>query len=142
MVNREPFPVGEKLACTPGAVVYRDEMFELLQYAPATPSVRTRPLLMVPPELNRYYILDLAPGRSMVEYLVQNGIQPFMIVWRTPRAELGQGRWGIDDYLSAQARAAEVVKKITGSDTINWLGLCAGGITTALMLGYLAATGE
>ncbi|HEY7016533.1 MAG TPA: alpha/beta fold hydrolase [Streptosporangiaceae bacterium] len=142
MVNREPFPVGKKLACTPGAVVYRDEIFELLQYAPTTPAVRTRPLLMVPPELNRYYILDLAPGRSLVEYLVQNGIQPFMIVWRNPRHELGHGRWGIDDYLTAQARAAEAVKKITGCDTINWLGLCAGGITTALMLGYLAAIGD
>ena len=142
MVNREPFPVGEKLACTPGAVVYRDEIFELLQYAPATPAVRSRPLLMVPPQLNRYYVLDLAPGRSVVEYLVDNGIQTFMIVWRNPRAELGHGRWGIDDYLAAQARAAEVIKKITGSDTVNWLGLCAGGITTALMLGYLAATGD
>ena len=76
MVNREPLPVGEKLACTPGAVVYRDEMFELLQYAPTTPAVHSRPLLMVPPELNRYYVLDLAPGRSMVEYAVENGIQP------------------------------------------------------------------
>jgi polyhydroxyalkanoate synthase subunit PhaC len=142
MVNREPFPVGEKLACTPGAVVYRDEIFELLQYSPATPAVRGRPLLMVPPELNRYYVLDLAPGRSVVEYCVQNGIQTFMIVWRNPRADLGHGRWGIDDYLAAQAKAAEVVKKITGSDTVNWLGLCAGGLTTALMLGYLAATGD
>jgi polyhydroxyalkanoate synthase subunit PhaC len=142
MVNRKPFPVGEKLASTPGAVVYRDEIFELLQYAPATPAVHSRPLLMVPPELNRYYVLDLAPGRSLVEYLVANGIQTFMIVWRNPRPELGHGRWGVDDYLTAQARAAEVVKKITGSDTINWLGLCAGGITTALMLGYLAATGD
>jgi polyhydroxyalkanoate synthase len=142
MVNREPFPVGEKLACTPGAVVYRDEIFELLQYAPATAAVRGRPLLMVPPELNRYYIMDLAPGRSLVEYLVAGGIQPFMIVWRNPRAELGHGRWGIDDYLTAQATAAEVVKKITGSDSLNWLGLCAGGITTALTLGHLAATGD
>ena len=142
MVNRKPFPVGEKLACTPGAVVYRDEIFELLQYAPATPAVRSRPLLMVPPELNRYYVLDLSPGRSLVEYLVANGIQTFMIVWRNPRPELGHGRWGVDDYLTAQAQAADVVKKITGSETISWLGLCAGGITTALMLGYLAATGD
>src|SRR6266516_1693930 len=142
MVNREPFPVGEKLGCTKGAVIYRDEICEVLQYAPATPAVRTRPLLMVPPELNRYYILDLAPGRSVVEYLVANGIQPFMIVWRNPRVELGHGRWGMDDYLAAQLKAAEVVKKITGSDTINWLGLCAGGITTALTLGHLAATGD
>jgi polyhydroxyalkanoate synthase len=142
MVNREPFRVGEKVACTPGAVVYRDEMFELLQYTPSTPAVRSRPLLMVPPELNRHYVLDLAPGRSLVEYVVENGIQTFMIVWRNPRAELGHGRWGIDDYLAAQGRAAEAVKEITGSDTISWLGLCAGGITTALMLGYLAATGD
>jgi polyhydroxyalkanoate synthase subunit PhaC len=142
MVDREPFQVGEKLGCTPGAVVYRDEIFELLQYTPAAPAVRSRPLLMVPPELNRYYILDLAPGRSLVEYLVDNGIQTFMIVWRNPRAELGHGRWGVDDYLAAQAKAAEVVKKITRSDTVSWLGLCAGGITTALMLAYLAATGD
>ena len=142
IVNREPFPVGVRLGCTPGAVVYRDEIFELLQYTPTTPAVCTRPLLMVPPELNRHYVLDLAPGRSLVEYIVSTGIQTFMIVWRNPRAERGHGRWGLDDYLAAQAKAAEVVKKITGSDTVNWLGLCAGGITTALMLGYLAATGD
>jgi polyhydroxyalkanoate synthase subunit PhaC len=142
MVNRDPFPVGEKLACTPGAVVYRDEIFELLQYAPATPAVRRTPLLMVPPELNRYYVLDLAPGRSMVQYAVEQGIQVFMIVWRNPQARLGHGRWGLEDYLAAQARAAEVTRKITGSDTVNWLGLCAGGITSALTLGHLAAVGD
>jgi polyhydroxyalkanoate synthase subunit PhaC len=142
MVNRDPFPVGDKLACTPGAVVYRDEIFELLQYAPTTPAVRSIPLLMVPPELNRYYVLDLAPGRSMVQYAVEQGIQVYMIVWRNPRAELGHGRWGLEDYLAAQARAAEVVREISGSDVVNWLGLCAGGITASLTLGYLAAKGE
>jgi polyhydroxyalkanoate synthase len=76
MVNREPFPVGEKLGCAPGAVVYRDEIFELLQYTPTTPAVHSRPLLMVPPELNRHYVLDLAPGRSLVEYVVGNGRGP------------------------------------------------------------------
>ena len=100
MVNTEPFPVGEKLACTPGAVVYRDEIFELLQYEPTTPTVRSRPLLMVPPELNRHYVLDLAPERSLVEFAVGHGIQTFMVVWRNPRAELGHGRWGMDDYLA------------------------------------------
>lgn len=142
MVNRGPFPVGETLACTPGTVVYRDEIFELLQYAPATATVRSHPLLMVPPELNRYYVLDLAPGRSMVEYAVARGIQVFMIVWRNPRPGLGHGRWGADDYLGAQIRAAEVVRSICGSQTVNWLGLCAGGITAALALGYLAAKGD
>jgi polyhydroxyalkanoate synthase subunit PhaC len=142
MVNRKPFPIGEKLACTPGAVVYREDIFELLQYAPATRAVLATPLLMVPPELNRYYVLDLAPGRSMVEYAAAQGIQVFMIVWRNPRPGLGHGRWGIDDYLGAQTRVAEVVRKISGSETVNWLGLCAGGITTALALGYLAATDD
>jgi polyhydroxyalkanoate synthase subunit PhaC len=142
MVNRKPFPVGEKLACSPGAVVYRDEIFELLQYAPTTPTVHRTPLLMVPPELNRYYVLDLAPGRSMVEYATAQGIQVFMIVWRNPRPELGHGRWGIDDYVDAETRAVEIVRKISGSETVNWLGLCAGGITTALTLGYLAARGD
>jgi polyhydroxyalkanoate synthase len=142
MVNRQAFGVGEKLACTSGAVVYREEIFELLQYTPATSVVYSRPLLMVPPELNRYYVLDLAPERSMVEFAVEHGIQTFMIVWRNPRPELGHGRWGVDDYLAAEARAAEIVRNITGSDTVNWLGLCAGGITTALFLGYLAAKAD
>ena len=141
-VDRSEYPVGEKLACTPGAVVYREEMFELLQYAPSTPQVHARPLLMVPPQVNRYYILDLAPGRSVAEYAVAQGIQTFMIVWRNPRGDLGHGDWGLDDYLRATMRAAGVVKKITRSDTLNWLGLCAGGMTVAYLLGYLAATGQ
>ncbi len=139
--DRERFGVGDKIAVTPGAVVHREEMFELLQYVPATDTVRACPLLMVPPQVNRYYILDLAPGRSLVEYAVGHGIQVFMIVWRNPRAPLGHGRWGVRDYLAAQRRAAEVVRAITGSDALSWLGLCAGGMTVAWMLGQLAAAG-
>ncbi len=139
--DRERFVVGDKLAVTPGAVVYREEMFELLEYAPTTSSVRDRPLLMVPPQVNRYYVLDLAPGRSLAEFAVSQGIQTFMMVWRNPSALLGHGRWGVDDYIAAQLRAADVVRKIARSDTLNWLGLCAGGMTVASMLGYLAATG-
>jgi polyhydroxyalkanoate synthase subunit PhaC len=137
----ERYPVGGEIAVTPGAVVYREEMFELLQYAPATEWVRSRPLLMVPPQVNRHYILDLAPGRSLAEFAVAQGIQTFMMVWRNPRATLGHGRWGVEDYIAAQERAAEVVRQIARSDTPNWLGLCAGGMTVALMLGHLAATG-
>jgi polyhydroxyalkanoate synthase subunit PhaC len=142
MADRRPFPVGEKLAVSPGAVVYRDEMIELLQYAPATPAVRSRPLLMVPPQLNRYYVLDLAPGRSMIEFIVGQGIQPFMIVWRNPRAELGHGKWGLDEYFAAVSRALDVTRQVTGSEDVNMLGLCAGGLTAALFLGYLAAQGD
>src|SRR5271166_1653363 len=142
MVDRKQFIVGKDVACTPGAVVYRDEMFELLQYTPATPKVRSIPVLMIPPEINRYYVLDLAPGRSLVEFAVSQGIQVFMIVWRNPNSRLGQGKWGLNDYLAAEERANEVVKKITRSDKINLFGLCAGGITLAYVLAHLAAIGD
>jgi poly[(R)-3-hydroxyalkanoate] polymerase subunit PhaC len=140
--DREPFQVGEQVACTPGVVAYREEMFELLQYAPVTAKVHARPLLMVPPQVNKYYILDLAPGRSVVEFAVSQGVQVFMIAWRNPRGDLGHGRWGLDDYLAAMLRAAAVVKKITRSDALNWLGLCAGGMSVAYLLGHLAAIGD
>jgi polyhydroxyalkanoate synthase subunit PhaC len=135
-VDTSPFKVGENLAATPGAVVYRDEICEVIQYAPSTISVRERPLLMVPPQINKHYFLDLAPGRSMVEYLVGRGINYFTIIWRNPRPE--HGRWGLEDYLEAQLRAMDVVCDVAGTDDLNVLGACAGGLTTALMLGHLA----
>jgi poly[(R)-3-hydroxyalkanoate] polymerase subunit PhaC len=140
MVDTEPFKVGENLAATPGAVVYRDEICEVLQYAPSTPSVHARPLLMVPPQINKHYFLDLAPGRSMVEYLVGRGVNYFTIVWRNPRLE--HGHWGMEDYLEAQLRAVEVVCDVAGSEDLNVLGACAGGLTTGLMLGHLAHQGD
>ena len=142
MVDRKQFTVGKDIGCTPGAVVYRDEMFEVLQYTPATPKVRSIPVLMIPPEINRYYVLDLAPGRSLVEFAVGQGIQVFMIVWRNPNSRLGHGKWGLNDYLAAEERANEVVKKITRTEKINLLGLCAGGITLAYVLAHLAAVGD
>ena len=142
MVDRKQFTVGKDIAATPGAVVYRDEMFELLQFTPTTPKVHSIPVLMVPPEINRYYVLDLSPGRSLVEFAVSQGHQVFMVVWRNPSAQLGHGKWGLDDYLAAEERANEVVRKITRSDKINLLGLCAGGITVAYALAHLAAIGD
>jgi polyhydroxyalkanoate synthase len=142
MTDRKQFTVGKDISCTPGAVVYRDEMFELLQYTPTTPKVRSIPLLMIPPQINRHYVLDLAPGRSLAEFAVSQGIQVFMIVWRNPSSQLGHGKWGLDDYLAAEERANEVVKKITRSDKINLLGLCAGGITLSFVLAHLAAIGD
>ena len=138
-VDSSGFTVGENLAATPGAVVYREEMFELLQYAPTTPTVYARPLLMVPPQVNKHYFLDLAPGRSLVEYTVAQGISFFTIVWRNPRRE--HGGWAMADYVGAQLRALDVVREITGADDVNMLAACAGGLTTALMLGHLAAGG-
>jgi len=142
MVDRKQFTVGKDIAATPGAVVYRDEMFELLQYTPATPKVRSIPVLMIPPQINRHYVLDLAPGRSLVEFAVSQGIGVFMVVWRNPSSQRGDGKWGLDDYLAAEERANEVVKKITRSDKINLLGLCAGGITLSYVLAHYAAIGD
>ena len=141
-VDREQFAVGQNLSCTPGAVVYREEMFELLQYTPTTPQVRAIPLLMIPPQINRHYVMDLAPGRSLAEFAVSQGITVFMIVWRNPDSMLGHGVWGLDDYLAAEERANEVAKKIAHSDKVNLLGLCAGGMTLAYVLAHYAAIGD
>jgi polyhydroxyalkanoate synthase subunit PhaC len=143
MVDTRPFTVGKNLAITSGSVVYREEMFELLQYKPATETVRERPLLFVPPEINKYYVLDLAPGRSMVEYAISRGIHAFMLVWRNPRLDksAGHGHWGMDDYLAAHVRAFDVVREITGAGDLNLVGLCAGGMTSALVQAHLAAGG-
>jgi polyhydroxyalkanoate synthase subunit PhaC len=142
MVDRDQFTVGGNIACSPGAVVYREEMFELLQYAPATPKVRAIPLVMFPPEINRYYIMDLAPGRSLVEWAVSQGIQVFMVVWRNPDALLGHGKWGLNDYVAAAERAGEVARTIAHTEKVNLLGLCAGGITLSYALAHQAATGD
>ena len=142
MIDRKQFVVGKDIGATPGAVVYRDEMFELLQYTPATPKVHSIPVLMIPPQINRHYVLDLAPGRSLVEFAVGQGLQVFMVVWRNPSSQRGDGKWGLNEYLAAEERANEVVKKITRSDKINLLGLCAGGITLAYVLAHLAAIGD
>jgi len=142
MVDRKQFTVGKDIAATPGAVVYRDEMFELLQYTPTTPKVRSIPVLMIPPQINRHYVLDLSPGRSLVEFAVSQGLGVFMVVWRNPNSQRGDGKWGLDEYLAAEERANEVVKKITRSEKINLLGLCAGGITLSYVLAHYAAIGD
>lgn len=144
MVDSRPYTVGENLACTPGTVIYREEIFELIQYEPQTPQVHSRPLLFVPPQVNKYYVLDLAPGRSMVEFAVQQGLHTFMLVWRNPRhdPQAGHGSWGVTDYTEALLRCIDVVKSVTGSTDLNALGLCAGGMTTALTQSYLQAGGD
>ena len=136
-VDPRPFQVGTNLAVTPGAVVYRDEVMELIQYAPATEAVGERPLVVVPPQINKFYVLDLAPGRSLLEHAVAHGVATFTISWRQPTA--AHRGWGVDTYVAAARRAAEVACEITGSPDCNVLGICAGGIVVALLLGHLAA---
>ncbi len=139
-VDKRPFEVGRNLAASPGAVVMRTALFELIQYTPATEKVFERPLLMIPPQINKFYIMDLAPGRSFIEYAVKHGVQVFTISWRNPTQ--ADRDWGLDDYVSACEQAADAVCEISGSRDTNVIAICAGGITTALMLGHLAATGE
>jgi polyhydroxyalkanoate synthase len=139
-VNAGAFTLGKDLAATPGSVVYRDEICEVIQYAPSTAHVRTRPVVMVAPQINKYYFMDLAPGRSFVEHAVAHGIPFFTISWRSPgTAERG---WNLDSYASAVLLAIDVARDLTRCDDVNLLGLCAGGILTTTVLSHLAATGD
>jgi polyhydroxyalkanoate synthase len=139
-VDTSTFTVGENLATTPGAVVYRDDVFELLQYKPTTSTVHARPVLMVPPQINKYYFMDLAPGRSFVEHAVARGIQFFTISWR--EAGRAERDWDLDTYASGALRAIDTVRAITRSDDVNLLSLCAGGILTSTVLAHLAAQSD
>jgi len=140
MVDTTAFAVGRDLAVTTGSVVLRTEMFELIQYTPQTPRVRTVPLLMVPPTINKYYVADLAPGRSMVEHFVASGQQVFMVSWRNPDRE--HADWGLDAYVGAVLEALTAVESITRSSQSVLFSLCAGGIISSLTLGHLVATGQ
>ncbi len=140
MVEPDAFTVGEDLAVTPGAVVYRNEVFELIQYTPQTEKVWTVPLLMVPPVINKFYILDIAPGRSMVEYLLSQGHQVFAISWRNPTA--AQRSWGCDTYGGAIVDALDAIQKVTGSQSAHVQASCSGGILAAMTAAHLSAMGE
>ena len=137
MVDTRPFTPGDTVAATPGEVVFRNPVLELIQYTPTTKRVHRRPMVIVPPQINKYYVLDLAPGRSLVEHLVSKGQQVFMISWRNPGPD--QRDWNFDTYLAAILDATDAVLEITGSKDLNLLGVCAGGITSAGLLGHLAA---
>jgi polyhydroxyalkanoate synthase len=139
-VDKRPFKVGENIGATPGAVVFRNELCELIQYTPSTGQVYQRPLLMVPPQINKYYIMDLAPKRSLTEYAVARGVQFFSISWRNPGPELRDR--GLAHYVAAIKEVIGVLLNITGSPDLNLLGTCAGGITSSVLLGHLAALGE
>jgi polyhydroxyalkanoate synthase len=139
-VDTRPFRVGETIATTPGAVIHRSPMFELIQYTPTTRRVGARPTVVIPPQINRYYFLDMAPGRSFVEYAVGQGLTMFVMSWRNPGPE--QRDWGIDDYASACVEAMETAKAVTGADRVNVTGFCSGGMTLAAVLSHLAVTGR
>jgi polyhydroxyalkanoate synthase len=139
-VNMKAFQVGKDLAISPGAVVFKNEVLELIQYQPTTAQVYQRPLLIVPPQVNKFYVLDLSPDKSMVRYLVDGGFQVFMISWRNPTPE--QREWGFERYDQAILEAIDVARAITGSPDVNIAAACLGGMTLATLLGYLAARGD
>jgi polyhydroxyalkanoate synthase len=140
MVQPDAFAVGETVATTKGSVVLQTSVFELIQYAPQTPKVRTVPLLIVPPVINKFYILDIAPGRSMIEYFVQQGQQVFTISWRNPQAR--HRDWGFDAYGAAIIEAMDAVQEIAGTDSVHLLGACSGGILAAMTAAHLTEIGE
>ncbi|MCW2664567.1 MAG: poly(3-hydroxyalkanoate) synthetase [Mycobacterium sp.] len=140
MVEPDAFAVGENVAITKGAVVLQTSMFELIQYAPQTPTVNAIPLLMVPPVINKFYVLDIAPGRSMIEYFVQQGQQVFVISWRNPQAR--HKDWGFDAYGAAIVEAMDAVQNIADVDRTHLFATCSGGILAALTAAHLAEIGE
>ena len=140
MVDSRGFAVGGNIAVTAGAVVLRTPVCELIQYEARTEQVRELPLLLVPPMINKYYVADLAPDRSMIQHWLDQGQQVFTISWRNPQAE--HRRWDLDTYVGAVLEALDAVQEITGTDRSHVLGLCAGGIVSSVALAHLAAKGE
>ena len=139
-VNMEAFEVGKNLATTDGAVVFRNDVLELIQYKPITESVHERPLLVVPPQINKFYVFDLSPDKSLARFLLRSQVQTFVVSWRNPTK--AQREWGLSTYIEALKEAIDVICAITGSKDVNMLGACSGGLTTASLLGHYAALGE
>lgn len=139
-VDKAKFRVGGNLATTRGAVVFRNAVLEVLQYTPVTKKVFARPQLMVPPQINKYYIFDLAPGKSIIEFLVASGFQVFAVSWRNPAPE--HADWNMDTYVSALLEAIAAVRDITGAEDVNLHGACSGAMTMSCLMGYEAAKGS
>lgn len=140
MVDPSAFAVGKTLGLSRGSVVHTDELFELIQYTPTTDMVGSIPLLVVPPVINKFYLLDLAPGRSLIEYLVGQGVTVFAISWRNPGKD--QRDKGFDDYGRAIIGALDVAAEITGEPRAHLLSLCSGGALASMTAAHLAAGGH
>jgi polyhydroxyalkanoate synthase len=139
-VDASPFRLGENLAATPGEVVFRNNLMELIQYAPQTETTYEVPLLLSPPWINKYYIMDLAPGRSFVEWAVAQGHTVFAISYRNPDESMRNV--ALDDYLlRGPYEALDVIAEITGTKQVNIVGLCLGGTLTVMLIAHLAAQG-
>lgn len=136
-VDKRPFKIGENIAATKGAVIWKNELLELIHYQPATEQVHRVPLLMVPPQINKYYAMDLSQRSSMAHYLVSQGMQTFVVSWRNPRKE--HSGWGLTEYIDSLVQASEVIRRVTKSKKLNIAGACSGGITAATLCSLFAA---
>src|SRR5258705_2822816 len=132
-VDKKAFTVGQNLALPVGMVVFRNPVLELLQYSPATDTFYERPHLIVPPEINKFYVFDLSPRKSMVEYMTKHGVQIFAVSWRNPTAE--HKDWGMDAYVAALLEAMEAVRDITGSADLIIHAACSSALTAAGLSG-------
>jgi polyhydroxyalkanoate synthase subunit PhaC len=140
-IDDDAFTVGEDLAITPGKVVFRNDLMEILQYEPRTEAVREVPLLLSPPWINKYYIMDLSPGRSFAEWAIEHGQTVFAISYRNPGAEMRDT--SLEDYLINGPRTAiDVITEITGAEKVNFAGVCLGGLMTAVLAAYLQEEGD
>ena len=140
MVDKTPFKLGENVATSKGAVVYRDAMFELIHYAPTTDEVYAIPQLTIPPQINKMYINDLSPEKSVVKWQVDNGIQCFVISWKNPTKE--EGVWGMDEYIASCMKSVDLVCEISGALKVNISSACSGGQTGAILASKMTAADD
>jgi polyhydroxyalkanoate synthase len=136
-VDATKFAIGKNLATTPGSVVYRNPVMELIQYSPMVGRVHQRPLLIAPPQINKFYVFDLEPKKSIMQMALKGGLQTFAISWKNPTRE--QSHFGMETYVGALEEAVDAMRAITGSDDVNVWGSCSGGIVTSAFLAHLAA---
>lgn len=139
-IRPDAYVVGRDLAATPGAVVFRNEQLELIQYAPQAPAVRRRPVLVLPPQINKFYAFDLRPQNSAIAHLLRSGLQLFILSWRNPTA--AEAGWNLDTYVRAVLEATDAIRAITRSRTMGLISACAGGLTSMALLGWLAESGQ
>ncbi len=140
MVDASSFELGRNIAATPGEVVFRNDVFELIQYTPQTDEVWEVPLLLVPPTINKFYAIDLAPDRSLVEHSVKQGRQVFVMSWRNP--DVRHAKWNLDTYVTAILDSLSAVERISGSEQTLLGGICSGGIMASITAAYMAATDQ
>ena len=139
-VDKSKFEIGRNLCLTPGNVVFKNEVLELIQYKPQTAKVYARPLVMCPPQVNKFYAMDLSPEKSLIKFVVEQGVQLFAVSWCNPTR--AQRHWSMSTYVQALDEAVDAARKITGSPDVSLWGACSGGMTAAAYLGWLAATGQ